>query len=1465
MDISVPRSVSLIFNKLAAGTVVLAMVVSMFPAGLTGFNFASADDSGFLSPTVKDVNHDEWSNADRAFSSNNNYSTETDEDDDQSFESFGFSVPSASTINGVEVSIEGFTADPSGCQAEVRMWSDSDNEHSDYRTQSVTDTEGTYVLGGSSDLWGSTWIPSDFSNADFHVEIRFDDVGSGTCDDIDVENGGIDINHSGSVSSSDDGSLGGKTIIDGRVDWDNNGVVNGSDDSSANAFLGKTIIDGWVDFNGSGTISGSGSSDDGELVNNTFSLDHIQVKVHYTPDACNDVFTYEKESDYSDARVAIDFHGFGGNEIDVSAQTGYEIQEVWLDVEGDGESGYYLYATGPVDDFNPPGGEIDEAKIIVKKTCNGVLEVKKVIVGGHDGDDAEDFSFTVATNDSVTVPQSFEADGQNDLSLAPDTYTVTETAAAGWVTTYENCSDVSLALGETETCTITNTRLGSITIVKETVPGEVDQDFVFTTSEGLAEGNQFTLNTSEESQVTFSGLEAGEYSITETEVPGYVLTNVSCVADGAEYIVEDNMVSIGLSNTTDVVCTFTNKRLPMLTVYKYASPLDTSFDITVENTTLATSSIFTADVAGDGEANSGNTYHYVALGDYTLTETLPEGWGANGTGGVSSSVCYKNGDASDMDDTSISTSLAYGDVVNCIFNNTPNSILAGDKFEDMDGKGESTEGDGLSGWTIRLFEWDGDSWDFEDDTTTDAGGMFNFGNIQPGKYLLCEQEQSSWYQSVPSDSTTPPAGAVVTSCINDVTWGSAKGYRIEIVDVPVATTTATVDDQEVVIAEPLEGDDEFPGQVFDGFRFGNYQKGSIGGIKWNDEDSNGVLCTEEMDANDECTEEQAPDNKWYIAYSGPYNNGGEWTSAGTFSFTNLEPGTYTLSESMQSGWAQTYPYLSTGNQTHTVVVQSGDHKVRNFGNVGDSTISGEKWNDVDGDGVKDEGETTPGTSFTFELYKIVGETSTLVTTQSDNDGYTFSGLLSGTYMVCEVETSGWEQTYPADDGCHTVTVGIDQDSTDNDFGNIEVVDISGMKYHDKNRNGVKDEGEFGLSGWTITATPIVDSCNDGCWEEDTDNMKTTTTDSDGNYVFHIKNSETGTWRIAEVNQSAWTQTAPTDPSYYDTQVSIGDPSTGNNFGNWKWPVIQVYKWTDLNSNGTQDEGEGPVAGYPIAVGQITGSEGGEEGADALNVEIITTELTGSDGFANIALNPAWFEDGLTQSELNNLVVFEGQQSNWTKTFPNFTHNDTINITWRDGLIPITLLTDSFFDVFTEGIFSGGGTATAGLQHDTYSPETSLKFGNHYTEPVTETPSTPTNGGGGGGGNGPIAGSLPAGQVLGAFASSNGQVLGESACSAVLLTDFMRRGKKNDPEQVKLLQEFLNKEMGLNLPVTGFFGPLTENAVKSFQIKYAADILTPWNLSEPTGFVYLTTLRKINQIHCEALNIPMPELVPFSGE
>ncbi|MCL4201930.1 MAG: hypothetical protein KJ000_05505, partial [Pirellulaceae bacterium] len=135
----------------------------------------------------------------------------------------------------------------------------------------------------------------------------------------------------------------------------------------------------------------------------------------------------------------------------------------------------------------------------------------------------------------------------------------------------------------------------------------------------------------------------------------------------------------------------------------------------------------------------------------------------------------------------------------------------------------------------------------------------------------------------------------------------------------------------------------------------------------------------------------------------------------------------------------------------------------------DAIFSGYKWHDSNADGVWDEGE--PGLNgWTIEVYDAQGDLVT--STQTNDDGlgepgyYEFS-LPPGEYTFQEVLLQDWYQSFPADPGTYTETLVSGEAYENNNFGNYQYATKSGYKWHDLNADGVWDEGEPGLNGWTI--------------------------------------------------------------------------------------------------------------------------------------------------------------------------------------------------------------------------------------------------------------------------------------------------------------------------------------------------------------------------------------------------------------
>ena len=136
-------------------------------------------------------------------------------------------------------------------------------------------------------------------------------------------------------------------------------------------------------------------------------------------------------------------------------------------------------------------------------------------------------------------------------------------------------------------------------------------------------------------------------------------------------------------------------------------------------------------------------------------------------------------------------------------------------------------------------------------------------------------------------------------------------------------------------------------------------------------------------------------------------------SNGNYTFSNLQPNTYTVAEVQQSGWQQTFP---NGNGTHTVNLSAGEIvSDLDFGNqVMPGEISGIKWNDADGDGEIDasEAKLSDWTIFLDDNQNGQLDASEISTVTDAQGKYEFSNLDAGTYTVSEVLKSGWKQTSP---------------------------------------------------------------------------------------------------------------------------------------------------------------------------------------------------------------------------------------------------------------------------------------------------------------------------------------------------------------------------------------------------------------------------------------------------------------------
>ena len=111
-------------------------------------------------------------------------------------------------------------------------------------------------------------------------------------------------------------------------------------------------------------------------------------------------------------------------------------------------------------------------------------------------------------------------------------------------------------------------------------------------------------------------------------------------------------------------------------------------------------------------------------------------------------------------------------------------------------------------------------------------------------------------------------------------------------------------------------------------------------------------------------------------------------ASGSYSFTNLSPGTYTIAEVVQAGWVITQPANPPG--TYTKTTRQRQHADRSeLRQLSSITVSGNVYNDLDGNGLKGSGE--PGLQAgPSTCSNSSGNVLSTVTTDS-NGNYSFTG------------------------------------------------------------------------------------------------------------------------------------------------------------------------------------------------------------------------------------------------------------------------------------------------------------------------------------------------------------------------------------------------------------------------------------------------------------------------------------------
>ncbi len=308
------------------------------------------------------------------------------------------------------------------------------------------------------------------------------------------------------------------------------------------------------------------------------------------------------------------------------------------------------------------------------------------------------------------------------------------------------------------------------------------------------------------------------------------------------------------------------------------------------------------------------------------------------------------------------------------------------------------------------------------------------------------------------------------------------------------------------------------------------------------------------------------------------------------------------------------------------------------------SISGIKFEDIDGNGQKDEGENGLE-GWTIELREQMDSFPLEIATTSVNGNYYFEDIAIGSYYVCEVEQSGWLRIQPGDSNCQEVVVNPNEETTNVNFGNFQKVKIKGRKCEDPNGNGnfLAGHGEedcIPLEGWQIE---LYTDLNGPA-------IATAFTDSNGVYEFN--DLVPGKYYLKEILPGGWVQTRPQIPfnrDYHIVNVNESGKTYWRNFGNFELGEITACKYEDLN-------GDGELGGEPLMDGVLMTlyrqGEGWEQvGEPQATVEGCTTFTgLGQDDYqVEETVPPGYYNTTPTLSEIVTINSGDDETVNFLNT------------------------------------------------------------------------------------------------------------------------------------------------------------------------------------------------------------------------
>jgi uncharacterized repeat protein (TIGR01451 family) len=792
-----------------------------------------------------------------------------------------------------------------------------------------------------------------------------------------------------------------------------------------------------------------------------------------------------------------------------------------------------------------------------------------------------------------------------------------------------------------------------------------------------------TKTTDAQGNFSFGGLVAGSYTITETQPADYVdSVNTAGATGGAVTSCGGSNCFTGIPLTTALSASGYQfgEKAGSITGFVY---LDANNDgikqggetgiagvtVTITGTSASGGTpcgqvACTAVTQADGSYTLSGLRNADATG-YTITETQPAGYiDGKVTKGTENGAACSSGCVDTV--VNVISAIPFNvakTYANFNFGELQAASIAGRVWNDaVNNNGTYEAGEEIAGVTLTLTGNDDRGAAVNVTATTAADGTYSFANLRPSAgagYTVTEMQPNGISDYAGNTGTQ-------VGTLSSVAVGTAAQNGISAIVLPSGGSGINYNFRETA--------------------------SSLAGFVYVDANGNGI-----KDAG------ETPIAGVTITLTGTDANNAavsrtKTTGAdGSYLFSGLTSGTYTLTETQPNGYNDgresagsaggtvdnsAFDATPARNAISAIALPAGNTATAyNFGELlpaggGGGVVSGRVYVDANNNGVIDSGEQgIAGVTVTLTGTSSDNTTMSRVTQTSDDGSYFFTAVPPSDgigYTITEIQPSAYtdgKTTIAAGnpgetvsskpvaaagaDAITKVTVPSGAVRSNYNFGErLAGTTLSGFVYVDSNDNGVKDTGESGIPGVTVKLS--------GTTAGGASVNLSTTTAADGSYSFtNLQASNAGGYIVTEVQ--------PTGYLDGKTSVATGNPGTamtakpvasgeseqivgivlvnGAQLANYNFGerlsgnTVSGFVYGDANDNGVKDSGEEGIVGVTV---KLTGTDSTGKAVDLSTVTAADgsysfTKLVASNdaGYTITEVQPSTYADGKTTVAAGN--------------------------------------------------------------------------------------------------------------------------------------------------------------------------------------------------------------------------------------